>query len=346
MENKKRVIRVDIENFLKIKKEKNIEIIDVRSPSEYNHAHIPNSHNVPLFLDSQRDSVGKIYKEFGRKAAILKGLDFASSKITDIIKKIEELSKDKKEVLVYCARGGMRSEAISWLLSLYGFNVYVLNNGYKEYRKYVLDSFKKDYKIIILGGKTGSGKTEILKCLKELNEEIIDLEGLANHKGSAFGGVGKTAQPTQEQFENMLSMYLDLVNINKEIWLEDESLLIGRIAIPKDIFNKMKNAEKTIYININEKLRATHITETYGKYEKQELEESIKKIEKRLGGERTKEAIKLLNENKIYECVITLLYYYDKSYKTIASKENIINIESSTIDFLENAKLILKYKNY
>ena len=335
---------IDIEEFLKLEKE-NLPIIDVRSPAEYNHAHIPNAHNVYLFNDKERKEIGTIYKQIGREEAVLKGLEFVAPKMTNILKSIDEITKnnncnDKNKILMHCFRGGMRSESVAWLCSNYKYDVYVLRGGYKNYRHYVLDSFNRDYKIYLLTGKTGSGKTLILNKLKKLGYNIIDLEYLAKHKGSAFGGINEGEQPTQEQFENYLSKELIEYN-NKIIWIEDESFLIGKIAIPKPLFNAMKQPQKIIYLNVSKESRAKHITETYGKYDINDLEKSILKIKNRLGGERMKEALELLHKGKIYECVLTLLYYYDKAYKLSIIEDKVINIECDNLDFDSITKLIL-----
>ena len=334
---------IEIEEFLKLEKE-NIPIIDVRSSAEYNHAHIPNAHNVYLFNDEERKEIGTIYKQIGRDEAVLKGLEFAAPKMTNILKSIDEITKNynnSNKILMHCFRGGMRSESVAWLCSNYKYDVYVLKGGYKSYRRYVLDSFNKNYKIYLLTGKTGSGKTLILNKLKEFGYNIIDLEYLAKHKGSAFGSINEGEQPTQEQFENYLSNELCKCDNDKALWLEDESYLIGKIAIPKPLFNTMKEPQKIIYLNVSKENRAKYITEIYGKYNINDLEKSILKIKNRLGGERMKEALEFLHNGKIYECVLTLLYYYDKAYKLNIVEDKLINIECDNLDFDSITKLIL-----
>ena len=334
---------IEIEEFLKLEKE-NIPIIDVRSSAEYNHAHIPNAHNVYLFNDEERKEIGTIYKQIGRDEAVLKGLEFIAPRMTNILKSIDEITKNynnSNKILMHCFRGGMRSESVAWLCSNYKYDVYVLKGGYKSYRRYVLDSFNKNYKIYLLTGKTGSGKTLILNKLKEFGYNIIDLEYLAKHKGSAFGGINEGEQPTQEQFENYLSNELCKCDNDKALWLEDESYLIGKIAIPKPLFNTMKEPQKIIYLNVSKENRAKYITEIYGKYDINDLEKSILKIKNRLGGERMKEALEFLHNGKIYECVLTLLYYYDKAYKLNIVEDKLINIECDNLDFDSITKLIL-----
>ena len=312
------VKRINIDEFFYLQKKENLPIIDVRSPIEYNHAHIPNAYNVYLFNDEERKNVGTIYKQVGRKEAVLKGLEYVSVRMTDILKSIDDIAKNynnTNKILMHCFRGGMRSESVAWLCSNYGYDVYVLDGGYKRYRNYVLASFEKDYNIYLLTGRTGSGKTLILKKLKDKGLNVIDLEKIAKHKGSAFGWINEGEQPSQEQFENILSYELSKYDINSVLWFEDESLLIGKRAVPKYLFNRMQNADKIIYLDIPQECRAEYIVNTYGQYSIDDLRESILKIKKRLGGERLKESLELLDSGKIYECVLNMLYYYDKAYK-------------------------------
>lgn len=335
---------IDVDEFLKLEHYDKLPIIDVRSPIEYNHAHIPNSYNVYLFSDDERKDVGTIYKQIGRKEAVLKGLEYVSLRMTDILKSIDNISSQynsTNRILMHCFRGGMRSESVAWLCSSYGYDVYVLRGGYKRYRNYVLSSFDNNYKIYLLTGKTGSGKTLILNKLKFLGHKIIDLEKIAKHKGSAFGWINEGEQPSQEQFENNLSYELFNYDISSPIWFEDESLLIGRRAIPKSLFNKMQDAEKIIYLDIPKECRAEYIVNTYGKYNIDDLKESIIKIKKRLGGERLKESLELLDNGKIYECVLNMLYYYDKAYKLSINDNKLVSIKCNDNNFDDIVKQIL-----
>jgi len=221
------ITKLNIEEFLLLAKEH--PVLDVRSPGEFTHAHIPGAHSLPLFSDEERKIVGTAYKQECKEKAIKLGLEFFGVKMVKMVEEVEELIKvrgtkyevrTKKDfvprtsyiVLVHCWRGGMRSAGVAWLLDLYGFKVYTLVGGYKVYRKWVLQQFEKEYPINILGGYTGSGKTEILHTLIKKQECIIDLEGLAHHKGSAFGSLGQPAQPSQEMFENVLAEELKLTD--------------------------------------------------------------------------------------------------------------------------------------
>ena len=336
---------IDIEEFSKLANNDELPIIDVRSPIEYNHAHIPNAHNVYLFNDEERKDVGTIYKQIGRKEAILKGLEYVSVRMTAILKSIDEIARkynSTNKILMHCFRGGMRSESTAWLCSNYGYDVYMLKGGYKRYRNYVLDSFERDYKIYLLTGRTGSGKTLILNKLKSIGYNVIDLEKIAKHKGSAFGWINEGEQPSQEQFENNLSYELLKYDINSTLWFEDESLLIGRRAIPKSLFNKMREAQKIIYLDIPKECRAEYIVDTYGKYNIDDLKESILKIKKRLGGERLKESLELLDNGNIYECVLNMLYYYDKAYKLSINENKLISIKCENNNFDNIVESIVK----
>ncbi|MCZ9948293.1 hypothetical protein OFQ56_10830 [Brachyspira hyodysenteriae] len=201
---------------------------------------------------------------------------------------------------------------------------------------------KEIIKIYLLTGRTGSGKTLILNKLKSIGYNVIDLEQIAKHKGSAFGWINEGEQPSQEQFENNLSYELLKYDIDSTLWFEDESLLIGRRAIPKSLFNKMREAKKIIYLDIPKECRAEYNDNIYGKYNINDLKESILKIKKRLGGERLKESLELLDNGKVYECVLNMLYYYDKAYKLSINEENLVSIKCADNNFDDIVKLIIK----
>ena len=224
----------------------NYLIIDVRSPDEYAHAHIPNAFSLPLFTNEERAEIGTTYKQQSREAAIKLGLPFFGNKMQNMIEQVEgwvaiyeKTNGNKPTILVHCWRGGMRSAAVAWLLDLYGFKIEQLSGGYKAYRNWVLAQFEKNYSMKVLGGYTGSGKTEILLQLQKSKIPVIDLEGLANHKGSAFGALGQHEQASQEQFENKLAGALfHASNAHPYFWIEDESQRIGTNMLPINFFKK------------------------------------------------------------------------------------------------------------
>jgi tRNA 2-selenouridine synthase len=253
----------------------------------------------------------------------------------------------------------MRSAGVAWLLDLYGFKVYTLTGGYKKFRNYVLDIFKQPFQFNILGGYTGSGKTELLKTLKEKGQTIIDLEGLANHKGSAFGSIGMPEQPGQEMFENLLSCELrdagceanpetpatDTRHPTLTIWLEDESQRIGQVNIPHELWKKMRQSP-VYFLDIPFEERLKHIVEEYGQLNAEKVIDAIGRISQKLGNLNAKTAILLLNEGKIAESFDILLKYYDKHYfKSLHNREG-INSLLHTVDcksvIPENAEQVIR----
>ena len=186
-----------------LKDSTNIKIVDVRSPGEFQEGHIPQAVNIPIFNDQERSEVGILYKNIGRVEAIQKGLSFVGPRMEKLAKQALQYAVNQS-IKVTCWRGGMRSEKMAWLFELVGLKVYVLEGGYKAYRNYILDTFRNIPQLVVIHGPTGSGKTDILKSLKEKGEQVIDLEEIACHRGSAFGAIGMGSQPTTQQFQNRL----------------------------------------------------------------------------------------------------------------------------------------------
>ena len=322
---------LDIEKF--IAQSANAVIIDVRTPKEFEQGRIPGSINIPLFTNEERVIVGTLYKQQGKQPAILKGLEFVGPKMTIIISEVQKLAKDNT-VFVHCWRGGMRSGSVAWLLELYGFKVFTLKGGYKSFRNFVLSTFVKKYKLLILGGKTGSAKTEILTKLAEFNQQIIDLEKLAAHKGSAFGALGEKAQPSQEQFENELAILLNRTDISNPIWLEDESRLIGNKVIPTKLWDQMRIA-KTLCIDLPFEERVNYLTKEYGKFPIEQLKVSITKITKRLGHLQAKNALIALDKNDLKTTCRICLGYYDKSYDFGIEQREKLNVKHIAFNALD-----------
>jgi tRNA 2-selenouridine synthase len=294
-------------------------ILDVRSPGEYAHAHIPGAYNLPLFTDEERKIVGTAYKQESRETAIKIGLDFFGVKMRSMVEEVEQLTaNDKRQtsntVLIHCWRGGMRSAGVAWLLDLYGFTVFTLTGGYKAYRHYVRQQFTKSYPFRILGGYTGSGKTEVLEALRQRGETVINLEALASHKGSAFGNLGMPPQPSQEMFENLLAQELQPPSsANQCIWLEDESQRIGDVNIPIELWNYMRTCP-VCFLEIPFEERLAYIVTGYGTQPREQLANAISRIHKRLGPLETKTALAHLEAGDMKACFRILLKYYDKYY--------------------------------
>lgn len=336
-------------------------IIDVRSPAEYAKAHIPNAINIPLFSDEERKIIGTAYKQQSRQIAIKIGLDFYGPKMKLIVEEAEaavakhniDKSNGTSRVNIYmhCWRGGMRSAAVAWLLDLYGFTVYTLLGGYKAYRKWVLKAINTPLSLKILGGFTGSGKTELLQEMQRKGHAVLDLEKLANHKGSAFGGLGAQKQPGQEMFENKIAAVLYEEIISKQngnvdtVWVEDESLRIGKLNIPQNLYDNIRQSP-LYFIDIPFEERLTNIVRNYGRYTEDELVSSISRISNRLGGMETKLAINFLFQNNVKESFRILLTYYDKWYnKGLQNRktppENIYKISCETVSKKNIDKLVV-----
>ncbi len=376
--------KINIEEFLELAKHH--PVIDVRSPGEYSHAQIPSAYSLPLFSDEERKQVGTAYKQQSREAAIKIGLDFFGVKMSRMVEEAEHIvsrfslteesnlttgnsQRETRNVLVHCWRGGMRSAAVAWLLDMYGFKIYVLAGGYKAYRKWVLAQFEKNYIFNIIGGYTGSGKTLLLQELAKQNKTIIDLEALANHKGSAFGALGEKPQPGQEMFENMLAEKLQDTGDRRQdtgyriqdndfqnpasgirhpvsgIYIEDESQRIGNLQLPMPLWNTMRKSP-VYFIDIPFEKRLDYITADYGKQEKEKLMEAIIRIQKRLGGLETKNAIQYVAEDDLKSCFRILLSYYDKCYyKGLHNRENLLTllnkIPCSSVDTETNTQKLL-----
>lgn len=335
---------ISIEDFFKLPE--SIALIDVRTPDEHAHGHIPNAHNIPLFSNDERVRIGTTYKQEGREQAILLGFDLTGPKWSGFIKAALEIAPDKK-VAVHCWRGGMRSGAMAWALNLYGFEVYLVKGGYKAYRNYVLQQFSKPCNLTILGGKTGSGKTRVLHALKSKGEQILDLEDLAQHQGSSYGTMNRMVQPTQEQFENNLIHKLSQLDKGRRIWVEDESLTIGKRSIPKPFWQQMREAI-LIDINVSPEDRINFLEEEYGSLDKDFLVACTERIHKRLGPEQTKHAIAAIRDNRMKDFIRLVLVYYDKTYRTGLSTRNpgnVFALDIDRVDALSNADRLLHFIN-
>jgi tRNA 2-selenouridine synthase len=346
--------RLSIKDFLH--QSKGHPVLDVRSPAEYAHAHLPGAVSLPLFSDEERKIVGTTYKQQSREQAIKIGLDMFGPKMRKMVEEVEKISNKEQGIsnvegeertrilnaplpntlFLYCWRGGMRSAAVAWLLDLYGFKIYTLAGGYKAFRNHVLQTFQQPFNFKILGGFTGSGKTEVLQELEKNGEPVIDLEKIASHKGSAFGAFKMPPQPSPEMFENLLAMeLLEKVQNSKSgvenattssqglpfriddsrftIWLEDESQRIGDLNIPSALWENMRTSP-LVFLEVPFEERLNHLTEEYSGCDKEKLMDSVRRISKRLGGLETKNGLEFLEKGEYKEAFRILLHYYDKRY--------------------------------
>ncbi len=322
----------------------NIPVVDVRSPSEFSAGHIPGAYSIPLFDDTERAEVGTRYKKEGSLNAILEGIRLSGRTMHLKLEEALRVAGEEKRLLVHCWRGGMRSEAMAWLFSLGGIETEVLEGGYKTYRRHVLEALSAKRDMIILGGLTGSGKTHILKNIEEKGKQVIDLERLANHKGSAFGSLGQPAQPSSEHFSNMLFGKLSLTDPEKPVWLEDESRNIGMVFMPEEFYlNMQRNPAVILMMDINTRL--PRLIEEYSCYPPELLLQSVMKISKRLGGDRTREAVDAVYRGDFATAIAITLQYYDKAYRYSLNRkprELLHYVNTDTDDVEINAGRILE----
>ncbi len=288
--------------------------LDVRSPGEFAHGHIPNAINFPLFSDEERSQVGTLYKQVGKEEALELGLEIVGPKMAGFVKEAKRLASNK-QLAVHCWRGGQRSGSMAWLLRTAGFDVVTLSGGYKSYRQFVLEAFlTPTLPLIVIGGSTGSGKTKVLKAVARAGAQIIDLEQIAHHKGSAFGTIGEPPQPTVEQFENNLHHAISNADPSKPVWIENESRSIGRVYIPDGFWNNMKSCP-LFNITIPESARISNLLEDYVLEDKEALIVSFEKISRKLGGLQLKNALDALENNDFEAAAKVALGYYDKTYQ-------------------------------
>ena len=330
---------IGIEQFIALSA--TFPVIDVRAPTEYSQGHIPGAINIPLFDDEQRRVVGTTYKQINKEAAMYAGLEFAGKKLVKLAKEGERVSGNRKTLLVHCWRGGMRSKSMVWLFETIGLTCYLLEGGYKSYRRYTREVVNRPFQFRVIGGCTGSGKTDILEYLQGKGEQVINLEALAHHKGSAFGALGEEPQPTTEQFENELCRVMATLETGIPVWIEDESRNIGKCVIPGEIYGKMK-ASRILFLDIPREQRAQHLVKQYATYPEEELVQCVVKIQKKLGGDRTREALESIRKRDFYTTAMISLHYYDKAYMFSLEKnhEQHMVVTSSEVNARKNAERI------
>lgn len=334
--------KIGVREFHKLSKL--ISVIDVRSPREFEIGHIPGAYNIPIFTNEERAIVGTTYKKEGKDPAVLKGLEIVGKKLRAFADTARKLSVNNK-LLVHCWRGGMRSASMAWLFETVGIETYILEGGYKAFRNFGKTQLSKPNKLIILGGLTGSGKTEILLKIKENGEQVVNLEGLAHHKGSAFGALGQEKQKSNEQFENDLIYEWLSLDLSKPIWLEDESHSIGSNWIPSELFSLMRKAS-VLKVEIPKKERINRLVNEYAGFDVNYLENCILKIGKRLGGQNVKAALESLKKGQLDEVADITLSYYDKSYNfglNQRKNNNIYPVVLDSDDPAKNAQILMEF---
>ena len=320
-------------------------VLDARSEREFAQSHIPQAVNLPILNNTERDIVGTFYKQRGSEKAILKGFELVGPRFHEIQQQALALFPEKK-ILLYCWRGGMRSQIMSWLLGMVGFEVLRLKGGYKTYRTFTYETVRKPFSYLVLGGKTGTGKTELLQALATQGEQVLDLEGIANHKGSSFGGIGQEKQPSVEQFENLLAESLLKFDPTQTIWVEDESRRIGSVILPDGFYQQLDNSPLVVISRTKEE-RIQHIKKQYAFLPKEELAKAVSRLKRKLGGERTTQALADIAEDNHQSWIQNMLIYYDKTYefdltKRLRKSRTHIPLEGETVKNACNKLLNLK----
>lgn len=307
---------LNVEEFLQLKG----TLYDVRSPLEFTQGTIPGALSLPLFSDQERAQVGTLYKK-DPSQAYLHGLELVGPKLHCLA---AEGLKNRQDPFrgVFCFRGGQRSTSVAWLFRSSGLPTITLKGGYKAFRRFVLKSFTRDYLLQVIGGMSGSGKTDLLHQYRREGKQVIDLEALAGHKGSVFGYLGKPKQPSVEQFENALACSLMAMDLDQPIWIEDESRLIGLCKIPDPFYQRMKQAPFH-FLPSSKKERLERLTQEYSHFPEEELIVAVYALRKRLGEVRIKEIITHIREKCFFEAAGALLDYYDKAYLHSIEKRKI-----------------------
>lgn len=299
-----------IDEFLKLRK--TLPLADVRSEKEFIAGHVKNAVNIPVLNNEERRAVGIDYKENGQAAAIKTGFRLVGPRFLEIINSAEHLA-DGKELLVHCWRGGMRSSNFCQIIGMANIRTHQLEGGYKSYRERALTSYKEPLKLQVIGGLTGSGKSQVLKALEAKGEQIIDLEGLACHKGSVFGGLMMPPQPTTEQFQNDLFEDLMRLDPSRPVWIEDESIGIGNVFLPGGFWRQLSSAP-VFDISAGKEARIERLVKEYGAADKNEFAAAMQSITRKLGGQHYKAAKEKLDEGDMSSTIEILLTYYDKAY--------------------------------
>ena len=311
---------ISIDKLLALKETGELTVIDVRSPSEYLDATIPGSLNIPFFNDEERAEIGTIYKQKSPHAAKERGLAIVSAKLPAFVKEFSNIEGKKA---LFCWRGGMRSRTTATVLDLMGMKVFRLTGGYRAYRNWVteqLNTLEIKQEAFVINGNTGSGKTKILHRLREEGFPVIDLEGLANHRGSIFGEIGLRAN-NQKTFDALLVHDLNRLQSSSYILFEGESKRIGKVTIPDFLLEKkMQGTQLFLEMPIEE--RVQHILEDYEPWNhKQECIQAFNRIKRRIHTPVAKQIESDL-EAENYASVVRLLLesYYDPLYQHKANQ--------------------------
>ncbi|MCD6187484.1 MAG: tRNA 2-selenouridine(34) synthase MnmH [Desulfuromusa sp.] len=309
-------------------------IIDVRTPAEFAEVTIPGAVNVPIFSNEERIEIGTVFKQQGKRDARKLGVKLVAPNIPMLMDRVEELREGYPgPVIVFCWRGGMRSLAMTSFMNLAGIPARQLLGGHKGFRRKILDYFEQQQwpPVFVLRGLTGTGKTRVLQQLAKMDYPVVDLEGLANHRGSAFGALGLEPQPSQKKFEALLWARLEELKESPYLVTEGESLHIGRVLVPKT-FHQAMQIQPSLWITASLEVRTQIILEDYPALDqlKEQFEKPINALKERLGGKVVAEFLDLLDSGQWDKLVRELMVrYYDPLYlHTLPEQRVEIKLES------------------
>lgn len=292
-------------------------LIDVRTPLEFEEDHIPGAVNVPLLTNEERAEIGTIHKQAGPVAARRRGLELTCHRFYDMVEQILSVSAGRP-IVVYCWRGGLRSNSVAMLVETCGTAAWQLVGGYKAYRAHVVDCFERcDFPVplVVLHGMTGTGKTTFINNLDQLRWSSIDLEGLAHHRGSAFGALGLKQDFSQKYFETVLWDVFRRLPTDRPIVLEGESQRIGRYSLPGNLYQKMAESCR-VWCHAEITTRIARLTAEYARPEyRDEMLEALERIKKKLSGTRYVELKSMIEQWDVEGIARSLIEdYYDKMY--------------------------------
>ena len=295
-------------------------VLDVRSPGEYAAGHLPGAVSFPLFTDDERAWVGTAYKQEGKQVAVDLGLELVGPKLRDMAARARalfEAQETRTPLLVHCWRGGMRSGSVDWLLRTAEVPSARCHGGYKACRAVLRATFQTARPYVVLGGMTGTAKTDVIHALADQHERTLDLEGMARHFGSSFGNLEAHPQPSTEQFSNDLAWALralDRDGHDGPVWVENESRSIGWVQMPEDFHKRLRSAP-VLELERTEDDRISHLLSMYGQANQEALVQAFERIRTKLGGQHANAAIAHVREGNLAEAARIALVYYDKTYR-------------------------------
>lgn len=307
---------------------------------------------MPLFTDEERAIIGTLYKQQGHEAAVERGCAMLDASWRGMLDAIPPSVAEGDELLVYCKRGGMRSSGTAWLLAQAPVRVRVLESGYQSFRRWVReDAFQRlERRLVVLGGRTGSGKTDVLLQLRRAcGAQVLDLEGDANHRGSTFGALGLPPQPTNEMYENRLALQWATFAPDEPVFVEDEGAHVGRCGVPAGLWDRMRHPQaEVLRLEVSRGTRVARLVGEYGGHGTPELAACVAAMSKRLGQARASHMLALLEQRppalaEVADLLLT--HYYDSMYEYQAGKRpgRVELLECDTADSLAAAQRVLEH---